>query len=85
MAAVTINNTPYFNVSGSVRDQFYNISGNPNDTLQVGLNLVRQVVIEPSAITGYTVAPASPAGAGSVITFAAGSAFTGVDVQVLGN
>jgi hypothetical protein len=84
MAAVTQTNQKY-NVSGSMRDQYYVIAGATGDTLDVGLTNVRQVNIELSTITAYTVTPNTPSTGQSRITFTAGGPFTGVQVQVLGN
>lgn len=85
MAAVTINGPIKYNVNGSLRDQYYNITGATGDTLTVGMTTVRQVNVEPATITGYSVA-AGPNPGQSVITFTTGGgAFTATDVQVLGN
>lgn len=86
MAAVTINNSKY-NVSGSMRDNYYNITGNSGDTLDVGLTTVRIVNLEPTAsgITAYTVTPNTPITGQSRITFTSGGAYANVDIQVLGN
>jgi hypothetical protein len=83
MAALTPNSNPRYNVSGSFKDQFYNITGNSGDTLLVGLISVRQVIVDPNIITGYTVT-AQPNGQ-SLLTFTASGPFTGVNVQVIGN
>jgi len=85
MAAVTLNSGPTFNVAGSKRDQFYNITGNSGDTLTVGMVNVLQVNIEPATITGYSVAGGTIPGT-SIITFTTGGgAFTATDVEVIGN
>lgn len=86
MAAVTVNTGPTFNVSGSKRDQFYNISGATGDTLTVGLNQVLIVNIEPGTITGYSVAAATSPQIGQTITFTTGGgAFSNIDIEVIGN
>lgn len=84
MAAVTQTISPRYNVSGSFREQFYSLSGADTNTLKVGLNTINQVVIEPSTITGYSVASNGP-GSGSTITFSASGAFTAVQVTVIGH
>ena len=82
MAAVTVNSKK-FNVSGSLLDRFYNITGNSGDTLDVGMYNVQQVVIDPNVITSYAVAGATPQAGMSRITFTGGP-FTAANVQVLG-
>lgn len=84
MAAVTVNNH-YWNVSGSLKDRHYNIGGASGDTLVVGMYNVRQVTVEPSTITGYSVAAATPTQGQSTITFTASAPFTGVDIAVIGS
>lgn len=81
MAAVTQNVTPTYNVAGSMRDQHYNVTGVDTNTLQVGLRTVKTVNIELSTITAYTLTANA---LGTLITFSASGAFTGVDVQVMG-
>ena len=83
MAAVTINTTKY-NVDGSFRQTFYNIAGNPGDTLVVGLTSVRKVNFDPGTITAAPVTVGTVPGT-SVLTFTAGGAFTNTNVEVLGN
>ena len=83
MPAVTVNSVKY-NVAGSLRDQFYNISGASADTLTVGLNTVRMVGFEPGTVTTYAVAPGSIPGT-SIITFTASGPFNNLDIEVIGN
>lgn len=83
MAEVTRNSQKY-NVNGSLRDQYYNISGSSGDTLTVGMNGVRQVNFEVSTITGYSAAPGSNPGQ-TIITITASAPFAAVDTQVVGN
>lgn len=80
MAAVTVNSKK-FNVNGSLRDQYYNVTGNTGDTLTVGLNAVKKINADP-AITSYTVAAGVNPGQ-QVITL--NGVLVAVDVQVLGN
>ncbi len=86
MAAVTVNSVKY-NVNGSLRDQYYNITGNSGDTLTVGYFSVKEVNHQAgSAMNGITVAAGTIPGT-SVITFntTAAVAFTAANVQVVGN
>ncbi len=86
MAAVTVNTVKY-NVNGSFRDQYYNITGNSGDTLTVGLFTVRQVNHQAgSAMNSITTAAGTIAGT-TIITFntTAAAAFAAAPVQVLGN
>lgn len=80
MAAVTVNSKK-FNVNGSLRDQYYNVTGNTGDTLTVGLNAVKKINADPE-ITSYTVAAGVNPGQ-QVITL--NGVLVAVDVQVLGN
>lgn len=84
MAAVTQSGTPYplFNVSGKLRDNYYQITGVTTNTLDVGLITVLQVVIDPSTITAYAVT--SLGNGQSRITFTSSGPFTNVNVQVIG-
>lgn len=85
MAAVTINSNKY-NVNGSLRDQYYNLTGNNGDTLTIGLFTVRKVNTQVgTAITAITTAAGTNPGT-TTITFATGGgAFTAEQVQVVGN
>lgn len=83
MAAVTVNSVKY-NVNGSLRDQYYNITGASGDTLTVGYFGVKIVNSEAGAITGYTVAAGTNPGT-SIITFTSSSPYTAADIQVVGN
>lgn len=82
MAAVTINNQK-FNVNGSLRDNFYNVTGNSGDTQVVGLFTVRQVSADP-LVTAYSVASATPAVGFCTITYTLSAPGT-FNVQVEGN
>lgn len=88
MAAVTVNSTPYppqYNVAGSKRQQFYNVTGaNSGDTLDVGLLSILKVnTDQPAVVTAYTL---SSLGNGQTrIAFTTTGAFTSVNVEVLGN
>ncbi len=85
MAAVTVNGSPYYNVTGSKKSQLYNISGANGDTLTVGYNTVNKVNPDPGTITSTTVAAGTVQGT-SVITFVTGGgAFTTQNVEVIGN
>lgn len=84
MAAVTINRQK-FNVSGDVRENFYNITiANTGDTLTVGMNTVLFVGFEVAAggVTAYSVAAGSVPGQ-SVITITSG-AVSNLDMIVYG-
>ena len=81
MAAVTVNSVKY-NVNGSMRDQYYNITGSSADTLTVGLFKVWMVNSEGGAVTAYTTAAGSIPGT-TVITLT--GTFSNTDIQVLGN
>ena len=84
MAAVTINSVKY-NVSGSLRDQIYNISGNSGDTLTIGLFNVRKVDTNPgSLITGFATAPGPVAGT-TTITLTSSGAMAGEVLEVVGS
>jgi hypothetical protein len=88
MAEVTQTVNPKYNVDGSLREQFYTISGASGDTLTVGLNAVRSVSPDlPSTITAYAVTPklAGTLVIGSIITFTASGAFSNLNVTVKGN
>ncbi len=82
MPAVTVNSVKY-NVSGSMRDQYYNITGNTGDTLTVGLFKVNMVNSEGGVVTAYTTAAGTIPGT-TVITLT-GTLGTNTDLQVLGN
>lgn len=90
MAAVTVNSKKY-NVDGSLRQNFYNISGGNNDTLIVGmfnvLNVnVAEVDVSVSANPPlYVVATQTPSVGFCTITFKSGGAFTNIPIEVLGN
>lgn len=83
-ATVETNNNayPYYNVAGSLKHQHHQLSGNPGDTLVVGLIFIYQVIFDPGVITGYTVT--SIGNGQSQITFAASGAFTNVNVLIIG-
>ncbi len=81
MPEVTVNTRKY-NVSGSLRDQYYNVTGNTGDTLTVGLTTVKKVNTDGTAVTAYSVAAGTLAGT-SVITLTGTLAAT--NIQVLGN
>lgn len=81
MAAVTVNTVKY-NVNGSLRDQYYNITGNSADTLTVGMFNVKMVNSEGGAVTAYTVAAGAIPGT-SIITLT--GTFSNTDIQVVGN
>lgn len=86
MAAVTVNTVKY-NVNGSLRDQYYNITGNSGDTLTVGYFGVKEVNHQSgSAMSSITTAAGTIPGT-TVVTFnTTGSvAFTAANVQVVGN
>jgi hypothetical protein len=80
MAAVTVN-TKKFNVSGSLRDQHYNVTGNTGDTLTVSLKSVLKVTADP-AITSTSVAAGTVLGT-SIITL--NGTIAAANVQVIGN
>jgi hypothetical protein len=82
MPAVTITRRK-FNVAGSMRDNFYSVTGASGDTLVVGMNTVRRVDLN-APLTGYTLA-AGPIPASTLITFTASGAFTAADIEVIGN
>ncbi len=87
MPAVTINANPpvTYNVAGSKRQQFYNVSGASGDTLTVGYNTVNKVNVDPNTVTSTAVTAGTITGT-SIITFTTGGgAFTAVNVEVLGN
>ncbi len=81
MAAVTVNSVKY-NVNGSLRDQYYNITGNSGDTLTVGMFSVKIVNSEGGAVTAYTTAAGTNPGT-TVITLT--GTFSNTDLQVVGN
>ncbi len=86
MAAVTVNSVKY-NVNGSLRDQYYNITGASGDTLTVGLNSIREVNHQSgSAMSSITSAAGTLPGT-SIITFTTTGAvaITAANVQVVGN
>lgn len=86
MAAVTVNTVKY-NVNGSQRDQYYNITGASGDTLTVGYFTVREVNHQAgSAMSSITTAAGTIPGT-TIITFTTtGSvAITAANVQVIGN
>lgn len=86
MAAVTQNGTAVFNVAGSKRQQFYNITGNNGQTLDVGMTNVLQVNTgAPSVITSWSAAKGTPNVGQSRITFTSTGAFTSVPVEVIGS
>ena len=81
MAAVTVNSLKR-NVSGSLREFFYNLTGTTGDTLTVGLNTVNMVNSEGGAITAYSVAAGTIPGT-SIITLT--GTISAMDLQVIGN
>jgi hypothetical protein len=84
MPAVTVATTKY-NVSGSMRDQYYTVSGISNDFLVVGLTTVREVNVTPgSTITGVATVP-GPLPGTTQINFTSSAAITNARIQVLGN
>lgn len=86
MAAVTVNSVKY-NVNGSLRDQYYNITGNSGDTLTVGYYSVKEINHQSgSAMSSITTAAGTVPGT-TVITFTTTGAvaFTAANVQVVGN
>lgn len=87
MAAVTQNNPVRYNVNGSWREQYYNITiANSGDTLLVGLTDVVTVDASPdNGITAITITPNTP-NAGSTIAFTTtGTPLTGLMVTVRGH
>ncbi len=86
MAAVVVaaNSTKY-NVNGSLRDQYYTISGASGDTLTVGLFTVRKVnVMAGTLITAVASAAGTNPGT-STITFTSSAPMTAESIEVLGN
>ena len=83
MAAVTVNSKK-FNVAGSMRENFYNITGVTGDTLDVGMYTVKAVLMEPNVLTSYTLTADTPAKGQTRITFTSSGAFTSADVVVKG-
>lgn len=84
MAAVTVNRVKY-NVSGSLRDQIYSISGATGDFLQIGYYNVMKIDTNPgSAINAAVASPGTIPGT-SIITFASSGAMVNEIVEVLGN
>lgn len=86
MAAVTQNLPPRYNVNGSFREQYYNITiVTSGDTLNVGMNEITSVDISlDNGITAYTVT-SNGMGAGSTITFTTSSNPLTVTVTVRGH
>lgn len=86
MAAVTQNLPPRYNVNGSFREQYYNITiVASGDTLNVGLNEVTSVDISlDNGITSYAVV-SNGMGDGSTITFTTSSNPLTVTVTVRGH
>jgi hypothetical protein len=81
MADVTINSVKY-NVNGSLRDQYYNVTGATGSTLTVGMFNVRQINSEGGAITAYTTAAGTVPGTTTITLTGTMSA---TDIQVIGN
>lgn len=86
MAALTVNSVKY-NVNGSLRDQYYNITGASGDTLTVGLFTVREVNHQAgSAMSSITTAAGTNPGTTTITFNTTGSvAITAANVQVVGN
>lgn len=83
MPAVTVSSTKY-NVNGSMRDNYYVISGSSGDTLVVGLNNINQFDVQVgSPITNVAFAP-GPFPGSTQITFTASGAFTNSRIELLG-
>lgn len=81
MAEVTVNSRK-FNVDGSMRENFYNITGNTGDTLTVGMFSVKMVTAKGNLLTSFSVAPGANGGQ-SVITLT-GTLGTNVELAVTG-
>jgi hypothetical protein len=85
MAAVTVNSVKY-NVNGSLRDQYYNITGNSGDTLTVGLSTIREVNHQSgSSMSSITTAAGSNSQTTITFTTTGAVAITAANVQVIGN
>lgn len=86
MAAVTVNSVKY-NVNGSLRDQYYNITGNSGDTLTVGYFGVKEVNHQSGSLINSITSAAGTIPGTTVITFATTGAvsFAAANVQVIGN
>jgi hypothetical protein len=83
MPAVTVTSTKY-NVNGSMRDQYYTITGNSGDFLVVGLNNINLADVQVgSPITGVAMA-AGPFPGSTQITFTSSGAFTASKLELLG-
>lgn len=83
MPAVTVNSVKY-NVAGSMRDQFYSITGSSGDTLVIGLNTVNMVEVQNgNPITSIAVAP-GPFPGSSQLTFTSSGAFGPAKIEVKG-
>jgi hypothetical protein len=84
------NTGHYYNVSGSVRDNYYTgCAFNSGDTLVVGMNAILKVNIDAPGTTGdvtYTSANSTPAPGQCTITLTTpgASPVTGLNIQVLG-
>lgn len=86
MAAVTVNSVKY-NVNGSLRDQYYNISGNSGDTLTVGYFSVKEVNHQSGSLINSITSAAGTIPGTSILTIATTGAvaFTAANIQVVGN
>ena len=83
MPAVTVNSAKY-NVSGSMRDQYYSITGASGDTLVVGLNVINIVDVQNgNPITSIAIA-AGPFPGSTQLTFTSSGAFGPAKIAVRG-
>ena len=84
MPAVTQPTKPVYNVNGSLRDQYYTVSGASGDTLTVGLGLVRKVTTSPGTL--ITAVALAPAGNGrTTITLTSSAPMVAEKIEVIGN
>ena len=83
MAAVTVNSVKY-NVNGSLRDQYYSISGATGDTLLVGLTGVKKINLSPGSLITAAVPTPTTNGMTS-IAFTSSAPMVAEMVQVIGN
>ncbi len=66
-AAVNLVN-PRYNVNGNEREQYYNVTLNSGDTLEVGINDISTIDFFPAVCSAFAIASNGP-GLGSTITF----------------
>ena len=84
MAAVTVNSVKY-NVAGSMRDQYYNITGASGDTLTVGLTTIREINHQSGSAMNSITTAAGSNGLTTITFNTTGSvAITAANVQVIG-